>query len=106
MATSKFRSNLSSLKKAIGLKSKPTKIQSSYWVLEVVYRLRNEYSEIAYGIRYADLASQVDLDMCLSLRSMSASKMAILVIAIHESGIRLKGDVSNWLRQNRDFILS
>jgi hypothetical protein len=106
MTVSNSRSKLSSLKKAIGLKAKATKKQTGYWVLEVVYALRNEYSQIAYGIRYADLTARIDGQMSLGLRAMPASTMATLIIAIHSSGIELSGDVSQWLWQNRDLIVS
>jgi hypothetical protein len=105
MATSNSRSNLSSLKKAIGLKAKATKSQTSKWVLDAVYRLQNEYSEIAYGIAHADQTSRIDGQMSLGLRAMPASTMATLIIAIHSSGIELSGDVSQWLWQNRDLIV-
>jgi hypothetical protein len=106
MTASNSRSKLSSLKKAIGLKTKATKAQTAKWVLDTVYRLQNEYSEIAYGIAHADQTARIDGQMSLGLRNMPASTMAALIIAIHSAGIELSGDVSAWLWQNRDLIVS
>ena len=106
MTASTSRSKLASLKKAIGLKAKATKVQTSKWVLDAVYRLQNEYSEIAYGIACADQTARIDGQMSIGLREMPASTMATLIIAIHSSGVELSGDVSQWLWANRDLIVS
>lgn len=106
MAASNSHKNLASLKKAIGLKARATKSQTSKWVLDAVYRLQNEYSEIAYGIAHADQTARIDGQMSLGLRDMPASTMATLIVAIHSAGIEVSGDVSAWLWQNRDLIVS
>jgi hypothetical protein len=105
MTASNSRTKVSSLKKAIGLKAKATKSQTAKWVLDAVYRLQNQYSEIAYGIAHADQTARIDGQMSLGLRDMPASTMATLIVAIHSAGIELSGDVSQWLWQNRDLIV-
>ena len=106
MTASNSRCKVSALKKAIGLKAKATKSQTAKWALDAVYRLQNEYSEIAYGIAHADQTARIDGQMSLGLRAMPASTMTVLIIAIHSSGIEVSGDVSAWLWQNRDLIVA
>jgi hypothetical protein len=99
------RNLIATIKKAIGLKAKATKSQDSKWVLDAVYRLQNEFSEIAYGIAYADQTARIDGQMRSGLRDMPASTMITLIVAIYSSGVELSGDVSAWLWKNRDLIV-
>lgn len=103
--TASIRSAIAATKKEIGLKARAKKHQDAKWVLDSIYRLRNELSEIAYGIAYADQTARIDGQMSFGLRDMPASTMVVLIHSIYASGIRVSGDVSQWLWKNRDLIV-